>query len=450
MSKLKLFSSLLLMGILLVSCAQPTPIPAPSPAPATSAAVTQVPSASTNPAPTATPSTPANTTPVELTFLWYNSGQEEAALQSLLSRFETENPGIKVNLQTVPLADLNTTIQNAYVENKTPDLARLPEITTFSSLMLDLRPTLKDAAGWPKAWPSALLPGDDAGAIYGFPDSLTLTTLYVNQGLFQKAGIALPAEGTTWDEWLAAARQVAAKTEVKTLLAIDAAPGALWGMALTNGAELQDPQSGKLAATDSSGLRRTLTLLKTLIQNNELSPLTRSTEENQAEFAAGRTLLYLASSNLATTLESQVKGSFSWNVVPMPCGEGGCTGVATSTFIAAFKTSLHPAETTRLIEFLSSSAAQEAFLPASLRLPARLDLAEKGLAYPASYPALPLLLKQITRTLPAAFTYQSSVDNASFEAELLMRADQLANGELTLDAAILKLQEKAAELNARK
>lgn len=450
MNKVKLISSLILICILLASCAQPTLLPAPTQAATTPFTSTpQPPANSTLPAPSPTQMPPANTTPIELTFLWYNHAQEDASMRSLLNRFETENPGIKVILQVVPLSDLNSTIQTAYVENKTPDLARLPDLATFSSLMLDLRPTLNDPENWLKAWPPALVPGDGSGAVYGYPDSLSLTTLYVNQSLFQKAEVDLPKEGATWDEWLAAAREVSAQTQIPTLLTIDPTAGAIWGMALSNGATLMDPSTGKLAVVDTPGLRRTLTLLKTLVQQNELGELTRSSMENQASFAAGESILYLASSRLAATLETQVKGTFSWNVGPMPCGEGGCTGTPASTFVVGFKTSRHPVEASRLIEFLSSAAALEAFLPASLLLPARLDLAEKGLPYPAQFPAFPLLLKQIATTLPAAFSYQSSPHNAVFEAELITRADQLANGEITLDAAILKLQEKVDELNAR-
>jgi hypothetical protein len=76
--------------------------------------------------------------------------------------------------------------------------------------------------------------GDTAG-LHGFPDSLTVTGPYVNKTLFEQAGVELPGEGTTWEEWTELTKQVAEATGVQYAISIDRTGHRFAGPAMSMG-----------------------------------------------------------------------------------------------------------------------------------------------------------------------------------------------------------------------
>ena len=50
-------------------------------------------------------------------------------------------------------------------------------------------------------------PSGDNG-IYGWQTQLTVTGPYVNVTMFEDAGVDMPEEGASWDDWAEALRQV--------------------------------------------------------------------------------------------------------------------------------------------------------------------------------------------------------------------------------------------------
>ncbi|MFN4130220.1 MAG: carbohydrate ABC transporter substrate-binding protein, partial [Paracoccaceae bacterium] len=62
---------------------------------------------------------------------------------------------------------------------------------------------------------------DNSEAITGFMTQLTLTGGFANATLFEQAGVALPGEGATWDDWVNAAEQVAKSQGTAAAFAID-------------------------------------------------------------------------------------------------------------------------------------------------------------------------------------------------------------------------------------
>ena len=202
-----------LVAMFIASCA-PAATPVPTAAPkATDVPPTQPPPPTTAPKPTAVPTQPPAQT-VTLRMAWYNDGNEGDVMRALLDRYEKENPGIKVVMDTVAYADLDKILQPQAEAGTPPDLARITDLPRYRSFLLDLRPYLKDAAAWEKNWSAqflqALRPGDDTTGLYGFPTQFTVSGPYINRTLFAQAGVAVPSdtkEKVTWDEWIAAATE---------------------------------------------------------------------------------------------------------------------------------------------------------------------------------------------------------------------------------------------------
>ena len=78
---------------------------------------------------------------------------------------------------------------------------------------------------------------------------LTITGPYINQTLFEQAGVAVPADDADWDDWAEAARQVAEATGTTFPMALDRSGHRLAGPAIRMGAKFFDAE-GKPAVVD--------------------------------------------------------------------------------------------------------------------------------------------------------------------------------------------------------
>ena len=146
---------------------------------------------------------------VELHITWYDDGNEGEVLRDLLDRFEAEHSNIKVVIDTVPYADLHTLLQAQVETGEAPDMARITFPARFLGSYLDLSQYVADPQYWLDNVPEAVLGSmrenaDDTG-VYGFPTQFTVTGPFINVTLFEQAGVEIPADDSTWEEWVAAA-----------------------------------------------------------------------------------------------------------------------------------------------------------------------------------------------------------------------------------------------------
>ena len=100
-----------------------------------------------------------------------------------------------------------------------PDVARVTNLGGLNKYYLDLTPYV-DSGYWEQNYGATLpwfrAPGGQDKGIYGWMTQLTVTGPYVNVTMFDDAGVDMPGEGATWDDWMAAL------AEVKDALGIDA------------------------------------------------------------------------------------------------------------------------------------------------------------------------------------------------------------------------------------
>ena len=138
----------------------------------------------------------------ELRMTWYNDGIEGEVMQGLLDKFEAANPDIKVTLDVVPYKAILESLPVQLAAGEGPDLARVTDLGGLSQYYLDLTPHISDPGYWKENFGPFLKWLDPNGeAISGFMTQLTVTGPYVNKTLFEQAGVDMPGEGATWDDW---------------------------------------------------------------------------------------------------------------------------------------------------------------------------------------------------------------------------------------------------------
>jgi alpha-1,4-digalacturonate transport system substrate-binding protein len=394
---------------------------------------------------------------VELRFTWYNDGQEGQALRTLLDQFEKENTDIKVTLDVVAFKDLHTTLSAQAEVDKAPDLARETEPQRYYGKLLDLTPNLKDPKAITDNYAAALLgvlAGPQKGAITGYPLDFSSSGPFVNVALFKKAGVEIPSdknEKVTWDQWIAAAKQVRDKTGVPYAIAYDCSGHRWFSTVLQFGGKFFDA-NGKFTI-DTPQFRKAAEMLIGWHKDG-LAPLEvwgGSCDPNGALgfFVAGQVPFYYGGSFRVSNFDKAIADKFEWKAVPNPCVET-CTGMPGGGFVIAFKNTQHPKEVARLVEFLTSKKAAAEFAVKSPLLPARLDLAKEGLEYPARSADLKVFLGAVGKTTDEAFNLQNNPLIGAVNVESRDRLRQVIVGEISLDDAIKKIQAKMDELQAPK
>ncbi len=234
--KTKILPLILVLAWVMAACA-------PQPATAPTTAATEAPAAAEA---TAAPAEEAATSGdvVTLRITWYDDGNEGLILRELLDRFEADNPDIKVVVDTVPYSSgILESLPLQLEAGEGPDMARVTQLGLIAPYMLDLRSFLTDAAYWDEnfgpflAWMQAE-PGGNA--IPGYMTQLTVTGPFINRTLFEQAGVEVPSDNSaevTWEEWAAAAKEVAAATDTFAM-AMDRSGHRLAGPAVSMGANI--------------------------------------------------------------------------------------------------------------------------------------------------------------------------------------------------------------------
>ncbi len=152
-------------------------------------------------------------TPVTINF-WHHysaqSAENETLMNDLIPKFESENPGIKVNAVSHEWAELHDKILVSASSQSLPDVARLdiawlPEFEQMGVLVaLDQEmPDFAEVAG--ALLDSALSTANIGGSYYALPLNTNSKILFYNTAMLEAAGVEVP---TTMDEWVEAVRKL--------------------------------------------------------------------------------------------------------------------------------------------------------------------------------------------------------------------------------------------------
>jgi alpha-1,4-digalacturonate transport system substrate-binding protein len=394
---------------------------------------------------------------VELRILWYNDGNEGDVLRGLLDAFEAENPNINVEIDVVGYADLHNILQ-AQVEaggSEAPDMARVTDTARFRDFYLDLTPYLADAGYWTASFAEPVLnsfrKGADDMGIYGFPTQFTVTGPFINRTLFEQAGVDVPSDvmdEPTWADWEAAAVEVAEVTGVPYAIAIDRSGHRVWGPALSNGATFLN-EDGSFTV-DSPGFRATA---ETIIgwHEKEITPRGVWVESGgeyasaRPEFVNGQLVMYMSGSWQIAGFAGEIGDTFDWDAVPNPYGVGGSTGIPGGAVMAGLTTTEHPEEVAMVMDYLTSEPVLTEFTAKTLFIPGHIGIAGKGVEYVTEdanvLQALNTFLAEVPKLSEEAYGLQYSPIGFSLNTNIRDRLSQVIVGEMTLDEAIVMIQE---------
>ncbi|MCP3468794.1 ABC transporter substrate-binding protein [Bradyrhizobium sp. CCGUVB1N3] len=399
-----------------------------------------------------------------LRMTWYSDGNEGEVMADLLRRFEDKNRDIHVVLDQVPFKAINENLPVQLASGQGPDIARVSDMGGLARFMLDLRPYLKNAGYWEANYGPFLqwmrVPGDTS-SIPGFMTQLTVTGPFVNKTLFEQAGVAMPGPKATWEDWAKATKEVADKVQAPFPIAFDRSGHRFFGMAISEGAAVFDGK-GQPAVIDD-GFKRAAKLIydwhNTGVMSKELwgSVAGATYRGANEEFKNAQVVMYESGSWQISQFDKTIGTAFDWVAVPTPCGPANCSGMPGGAALVGIKSTKHPEEVARVLDYLASEDVVAEFYARSLFVPGHLGLARKGLDYkdasPVANAALKVFSDGVNQLTPAANQLQGYPASRVILNAVISRIGQAVSGEITLDDAYKRIsgdiEQQLAERNKK-
>ena len=385
----------------------------------------------------------------DIRVMCYQDGVECEVTAAIAKRFEAQNPGTKVIIDTVPYKSIVEQLPVQLAAGQGPDIARVTDLGGLSKYYLDVRPHMKNAAYMETNFGSTLpwlRPTAADKGIYGFMSQLTMTGPYVNKTLFEQAKVAIPGPKATWDEWVEAARKVSKATQTPAALAWDRSGHRFAGPAISYGAKIFDAKGDllldagyKTAVSKFVAWHKDGAMLKEVWGGSGGSTYADSI----GEFKNGRVAMVLSGSWQINRLQKDIGNAFDWAAVPNPCGPAACTGIPGGAAWVALKTSKSPKEVGAFLEFMAQEANYSEFVSKTDNIPAHAGLAKKGVNYatatPAARAALGVFSSGVASLSPVAFQFQGYKFNRAIMLPTVARVTQAIVGEMSVDEAFNKI-----------
>lgn len=387
-------------------------------------------------------------TPNVTVLKFWAMGREAEVVPALLADFERENPGIRVEVQALPLTAAHEKLLTAFAGDALPDLAQLgntwvPELATLGALepvqaLVDASPAVRQDDYFPGIWDTNVLDG----RLYGVPWYVDTRLLFYRKDLLAQAGFAEPPRD--WEQWrraLAAIKRQAGAKKYAILLPLNE-----YEPLLNLAVQMPDPllrDHDTLGNFQSAGFRRAFEFYLEMFRQDWAPPMSATQISNVwDEFAAGFYAFYITGPwnvgefrrRLPAALQDQ------WGTAPLPGPDGPGAAVAGGSSLVVFAGSARKPEAWRLIEFLSAPEQQRRFHELCGDLPPRRSSWQSPAL--AGDPYARAFREQLERARPAPKVPEWE----RIAQELRLAAERAVRGGQPVDAVLRQLDARADEI----
>lgn len=296
---------------------------------------------------------------VTISFIHWR-GEDSEALNQTIAAFEQENPNIKVEMQTLPSDQYQSTVQSKLGDGSVGDVfTSFPGAQFEAFAKAGLFTDLTGSSFLSSYNPKLIEAGQKDGKQYAIPYQLVYNMPIYNVKLFEKYGLTPPKD---WDGFLKAAQTLKDNGIIPIAFAgADIGPGQFMNTMVMNNAPSDDiftkVEAGEAKLTDEFWVK-TLTQIKELNDKGYFQPNALGTKDA----AAGALFIQekaamLASGSYQLAQNKQQNPNLEQGLlapITVSADQAKYEGVHTTTFMLAVNSkSKHPEEAKKFIEFLS-------------------------------------------------------------------------------------------------
>lgn len=352
-------------GVLLLAACSGTPA-APTAPPASSG------SSSSAPTPAATAAAAAPAGAVTLRLAHWQTGVSAELFNKVYAAFEAANPTIKISQEVSPFDQHFERLQVAFAGGNAPDVFHSSGAYFLNfaekGVLLDISNYItRDKVDFNGIWTE-----DDEmkykGQWYSMPIWNTNDVMYYNKTLFDKAGAKIPTDDWTWDDMLAAAKQITSKgangkVDVWGVQIPNGVQGGWGAMVFANDGDWMNADRTK-TTLDQPKSMEAMQFIYDLMQTHKVMP---TDVDNQALTQAGVTDPFVSSKiamyvAITSAVPNYLKNAkFDWDIAFIPkapkTGKNGSAYIVQPGNIS--KSTKHPEESWKLLAFHASEQAQK-------------------------------------------------------------------------------------------
>ncbi|OWA35308.1 ABC transporter substrate-binding protein [Saccharibacillus sp. O16] len=296
---------------------------------------------------------------VTLNFLHWR-GEDVKALEPIIDKFEQANPKIKVEMQTLPSDQYQSTAQAKLSDGSVGDVFASFPGAQFDALAKAGVFTDLTGATWLKSFNADLIAaGQQEGKQLAVPYQLVYNDPIYNVKLFEKYGLTPPKD---WEGFLALCQKLKDNGIIPIAFAgADIGPGQFMNTMVMNNEPSEDifekVEAGEAKLTDDWWIK-TLTQIKELNDKGYFQPDALGTKD-----AAAGALFIQEKAGMLASGSYQLAQNAAQNPdlqqallapITVSASEAKYEGVHTSTFMLAVNSkSKHPEEAKKFLEYLS-------------------------------------------------------------------------------------------------
>ena len=375
-------------------------------------------------------------------------GYEGEMVAQLIPEFERRNPGIRVDLQQMPVLSAHEKLLTAFAGESLPDVSPLgntwiPEFAALGALEpLDAKiaatPGFDAADFYPGAWDSGVVDGK----VLAVPWYSETRLPFYRIDLLQQAGVAgIPRD---WDEWHAAMRAI--KREVGSERYAILLPLNEFEPFLS--LAIQQPESllrdgGRYGNFRSAGFKHALGFYKRMF-DEKLAPVLTNNQISNVwdEFGKGYYAFYISGPWNIAKFKERLPASQQddWMTMPLPGPNGPGASLANGTSFVIFRDSPRKAAAWKLIEYLSAPETQAKFHALTGNLPPRRS--PWRMPALADDPHAKAFREQLERAVPTPKVPEWE----RIATELRLIGEEVANGRMSVDQAATELDRRADKI----
>lgn len=431
--KMILFVTILAFVFAMVGCSQNTE------APKTETSNTQ--------APTQTQA-PKEKTKVRV-MSWWNF-TDSKPLQDLKAKFEDKNPDYELQFDQIPskYADKVMAVV-AGGGDQVPDVMmlamdRVPQFAAAGAIQpLD---DLMSADYKNSLYPVVFDATKYNGKTYAAARDITSFVMFCNKKLFDDAGVPLPKDGWTWNDFLDTAKKLT-KTENGQIVQwgyyFPKYDDSVFTWLIQNGGRYTTPDQ-KESILSKPEAKGALQFLQDLIIKHKVCPTEAEAqqfgEDSSAPFIAGKVAMEIGGLSTSVALDNN---KMDYVMVPLPKG----TVQASTAFVNTWtipKGVKNPQASWKVIEFFSSKEGQQIVLDTKMGLPASKDVDVS--AFLKARPDNKVLVDSLSYSIP----FQTLLYGAKYYDLVHQNLDPVWLGQKTVDDATKAIDEGAKDILAGK
>ena len=406
----------------------------------------QDPSAGATQAPATEPDAqePAAEPTVLTVYTWWDVTKFEH-LQMMETEFEEANQDIELEFVTIPSKYADTMVTKL-AAGEIPDVMMLAMDQVPRYALNDMLYPLDELAS--QEYLDALYPVVKNaltvnGTLYAAARDVTPKVMYLNTKMFADAGIEIPADTWTVEEFVEVAQQLTSGTGA------DEQWGYYWAnytdqtfafIAAFGGALYSEDGKSSVLSTDENTMRG-LQFMYDLYNTYQVCPSAAEAaqfgDNEFSPFMANKVAMQIGALSTASTFDAN---GTEYTVLPMPYIDGVSK---TSSFVNTWvipKTAKNPELSWRVVEFLSGKEGQQIALDMNYGLPATTMV--DTTAFEAATP----YNKYFVDALETAVPFPTNINGSAFQTLFQKECEMLWAGQTTPEEMAKSVDEQAAAI----